>query len=291
MATVFDFLQAEFFTMSDAQRSDFEQFVLAFDTTFVPIVGQQVTLTSSNAAVAGPRVDLMLARAGTAYPSLGQPDAEECDLIAKAVVNGVARGYLYMPGSGTFQSDRQSEAAVSDNELRTLASADGGQVTYTCAPPGEGVRLGLDRDEDMVFDRDEIDAGTDPADPRDPFEQSPTPRPTATRTLTPSATPTETETPRPTRATRSSTPTVSLTPTPAATVTPTQRADLPGDADCNGVVNAADVSAACRLLFEGAASAPCGADCNRDGSMSAGDVTCIAALIPGSTRSTLQQLK
>jgi DNA-binding beta-propeller fold protein YncE/cytochrome c peroxidase len=34
MATVFDFLQAEFFTMSDAQRSDFEQFVLAFDTTF-----------------------------------------------------------------------------------------------------------------------------------------------------------------------------------------------------------------------------------------------------------------
>jgi hypothetical protein len=205
-----------------------------------------------------------------------------------------------MPGSRAFQSDRQSEAALSDNELRTLASADGGQITYTCVPPGEGVRLGLDRDEDTLFDRDEIDAGTDPADPRDPFEESPTPRPTATRTrrpsvtptetetptvsLTPSVTPSETETPLSTRTTRSSTPTVSLTPTPAATVTPTQRADLLGDADCNGVVDAADVSAACSLLFEGAASAPCGADCNRDGSMSAGDVTCIAALIPGSTQ-------
>ncbi len=34
-------------------------------------------------------------------------------------------------------------------------------------PPGSGLRVGVDRDEDGWFDRDEIDAGTDPADPSD----------------------------------------------------------------------------------------------------------------------------
>ena len=47
MATVFDFLRARFFTLGDNQRRDFEQFVLAFDSTFAPIVGQQITLTAA----------------------------------------------------------------------------------------------------------------------------------------------------------------------------------------------------------------------------------------------------
>ena len=32
-------------------------------------------------------------------------------------------------------------------------------------PPGSGARIGVDRDDDGVLDRDELDAGTDPADP------------------------------------------------------------------------------------------------------------------------------
>ena len=32
-------------------------------------------------------------------------------------------------------------------------------------PPGSGLRIGIDRDEDGFFDRDEIDGGSDPADP------------------------------------------------------------------------------------------------------------------------------
>src|SRR6185436_3752886 len=38
------------------------------------------------------------------------------------------------------------------------------ELTYTCVPPGSGVRSGIDRDEDGALDRDEIDAATDPAD-------------------------------------------------------------------------------------------------------------------------------
>jgi hypothetical protein len=115
-----------------------------------------------------------------------------------------------------------------------LGAADGGALTYTCVPPGEGNRLALDRDGDTLFDRDEIDAGTDPADPRDPFQ---TPRPTPTRTV-PIATPTVTSTPTHTQRLLLPTPTATSLLTPSATPH-----SLPGDADCNGVVDAGDTAA------------------------------------------------
>ncbi len=71
MATVFDFLRARVFILDDDQRADLEQFVLAFDTTFAPIVGQQITLTADNGAVVGPRIDLLIARARTDFPVVG----------------------------------------------------------------------------------------------------------------------------------------------------------------------------------------------------------------------------
>ncbi len=40
----------------------------------------------------------------------------------------------------------------------------GQELTYTCVPPGSGVRIGIDRDEDGFPDRTEIEAGSDPAD-------------------------------------------------------------------------------------------------------------------------------
>jgi hypothetical protein len=259
MATVFDFLRARFFTLGDNQRDDLQQFVLAFDTTFAPIVGQQVTLTSDNAAAAGPRIDLMISRAKTNFAIVGQTGAKECDLVAKAVVGGEARGYLLNAAGGDFQTDRLDEPALTDAQLRAVANTAGQSVTYTCAPPGEGVRLGLDRDGDGIFDQDEIDQGSDPANPKDPPD------------VTPRATPTPT-----------TTPTVGTPSTATATVTPTQPAALPGDADCNHVLNEADVTATGTAIFDPIARAACDADCNRDGAVSAADVTCVVKLLAAS---------
>jgi hypothetical protein len=148
---------------NDTQRRDVEQFLLAFDSNLAPIVGQQITLDATNGGVVGPRIDLLVARAA----------AGECDLVVKGTVAGEARGW-YRLATGAFQSDRATEAAVADAALRAAAATAGQELTYTCVPPGSGERAGVDRDEDGFFDRDERDAGTDPADPESYPGSSPT---------------------------------------------------------------------------------------------------------------------
>jgi hypothetical protein len=83
--TVFDFLHANVFGFpgGDAQRRQVEDFVLAFDSTLAPIVGQQATLTATDLAVVGPRIDLMKQRAATAFDLVDVPGARECDLVVK----------------------------------------------------------------------------------------------------------------------------------------------------------------------------------------------------------------
>jgi hypothetical protein len=52
---------------------------------------------------------------------------------------------------------------VNEAAIRALAATPGQEVTYTCTAPGSGLRAGVDRDEDRIFDGDERDAGSDPA--------------------------------------------------------------------------------------------------------------------------------
>ncbi|MGH7790363.1 MAG: hypothetical protein ACRERC_26070 [Candidatus Binatia bacterium] len=219
--TLFRFIQATVFNdggtfnpvgfQNDTQRRQVEQFLLAFDTNLAPVVGQQVTLTSSNGAIVGARISLLNARAA----------ANECDLIVKGTFGGQPRGW-YRTAAGTFRSDRASEPLISEANLRLLAAVAGQELTYTAAPLGAAVRAGVDRDEDGFFDADELVGGSDPADPNSTPGNIP---PTATLTLTPSTTASATATSTAT-ATASATFTATQTPTftpvpPSATATDT----------------------------------------------------------------------
>ncbi|WP_437309620.1 beta-propeller fold lactonase family protein [Sorangium sp. So ce388] len=137
----------------DLLKHQVEAYMLALESNLKPIVGQQITLTSSNAAVAGPRIDLLVARA----------DAGDCDLVVKGWFHGEELGFLYT-GGGRFEADRACEPWRSGAELRLLARGRRGELTYTCVPPGSGERIGIDRDGDGFRDGDERDAGSDPAD-------------------------------------------------------------------------------------------------------------------------------
>ena len=136
------------FTGGDAQRRDMEQFMLAFDTDLAPVVGQQVTLHKRNAAKAADRIALLMERSQAPFVSkvLGG-ETTECDLVAKATVRGEEQGWLHT-GEGDFLGS--DGGATTDAELRAVALKD--PVTYTCAPPGSGRRMAIDRDEDDVLD-------------------------------------------------------------------------------------------------------------------------------------------
>jgi hypothetical protein len=146
--TLFRFLQAQVFNAADAgilrnvgfsdgdvQRRNVEQYLLAFDSDLAPIVGQQVTLRSDNAAGVGPRIDLFISRATTPFVSkLVGANGTECDLVARCVVDGVAKTF-FLQKNQTFVPDDGS-SPLSDSALRALAATPGQELTYTCLPPG-----------------------------------------------------------------------------------------------------------------------------------------------------------
>jgi len=153
--TVKSFLTASAFNFPgdesthDQQREDLEAFSLAFPSDLAPIVGQQVTLTSSNSTEANPRIAKLIARSDAEFKSLMLGGTvTECDLVVKGSIGGQPRGWLH-EGGGQFRND--VNVVEGDATVRGYAATDG-PVTYTCAPPGSGTRMGINRDSDSLLD-------------------------------------------------------------------------------------------------------------------------------------------
>jgi YVTN family beta-propeller protein len=155
----------------DALRRDVEQFLLAFDSNLAPIVGQQITLTASNAAAVAERIDLLIERASANPASAPTPHAPdnphqpECELVVTTRRGAIERGYLYVASTGRFVASEHGAPALTDGALRALARRT--PLTYTCVPPGSGYRVALDADLDGCFNVTEVEAGFDPRDPDD----------------------------------------------------------------------------------------------------------------------------
>ena len=116
-------------------------------------VGRQATLDGA----ADPTTSALLAS------MLGLADLDVVGVVVKGLVAGESRGFVYDSATGQFQSDRAAEV-LAPGALEALAGV-GSELTYTVVPEVSELRIGIDRDADGVFDRDELDAGTDPADP------------------------------------------------------------------------------------------------------------------------------
>jgi DNA-binding beta-propeller fold protein YncE len=134
----------------DPDRREVEAFLLAFDTDFRPGVGQQVTLSATSPPSVVTRITDLRLFCGF--------------VVVKGVVGGERRGWVYL-GDDRYRPDRFLDPAVSTSQLQQIAAVPGQELTFTCVPPADHLRLGVDADDDGLFDRDEIDDGSDPEDP------------------------------------------------------------------------------------------------------------------------------
>ena len=122
-------------------RRQVNQFMLAMDSEMKPIVGQQITLNSSNSAQVMPRILLFTS----------QMDAGHADVIVKGTINNRLRGWSRL-ADGRYQSDDAFQLPISETTLLQLAQTPGQALTFTAVPPGTGIRMGIDRDNDLELD-------------------------------------------------------------------------------------------------------------------------------------------
>jgi len=132
-------------------RHELADYTFAFDTNLFPIVGQQITLTQGDAATVAPRIALLEAQAA----------AGQTDLVAHGTYFGQDHGFTFSGGKWT--ADVSWLPPLTDAELRSFVAF--GPLTFLAVPPGEGWRVGVDRDGDGYTDGDEIALGTDPSNP------------------------------------------------------------------------------------------------------------------------------
>lgn len=120
---------------ADVTRRQVAAFVLAFDSDFLPIIGQQVTWRPGASSAIEDRLSLLRTQAQTRTPRAS------CDLVARITANGVAHSALLQPdGNWALRGG----GTRSESQLKELASVTQ-PITFTCLPPGTGQRAALDR--------------------------------------------------------------------------------------------------------------------------------------------------
>ncbi len=121
---------------------------------------------------AGVGRQVVLADLGAAEPALqdlyllllGEAELDRIGLVARFLDGALERGAYYQ-GNGLWQTDRAAET-LETSALEAYANVTA-PLRVTAVVYGSQQRIGVDRDEDGAFDRDEIEAGSDPSDGSD----------------------------------------------------------------------------------------------------------------------------
>jgi len=136
----------------DVTRRSVQSYIMAFDTGMAPAVGRQLTIADELQERERQSIDLLTTRAA----------AGDCDLTGRGWEGPALRGWLYR--NAAFSGDRTDETPLHLEGLLSRYRRNGEPITFTCVPPGDGLRSALDRDLDGYLDGDELLAGSDPAD-------------------------------------------------------------------------------------------------------------------------------
>ncbi|MEZ6038522.1 MAG: beta-propeller fold lactonase family protein [Planctomycetota bacterium] len=145
VATLDDFtLLPQFSQWPTATRDDIATFLQALDTGTAPAVGYQLVLRQDNATAPE------LLAAATLLTT--RAAAGDLQLVGRGHLDGVATGMLYDAAAALFYADRAGIGPFTATDLQNLALAGQLAMAFTAVLPGDGVRLGLDRDGDGIGD-------------------------------------------------------------------------------------------------------------------------------------------
>jgi YVTN family beta-propeller protein len=155
---LWDFLEHQEERLDPERVPHVEAFILTFPSETHGGVGRQVTIDTT--------IPEDPDRQQRLEDLLESVESAGVDLIVHGSTGEGERGWLWIGSSdgGQYQSDRVGEL-WSHGELYDAAVAGTAILTFTAVPLGQGLRMGIDRDEDGYYDRTELDAGSDPADP------------------------------------------------------------------------------------------------------------------------------
>lgn len=127
------------------ELKDVSAFLLAFDSGTAPAVGRTTMIDFSNKSTSVVLDEFALLEVRAA--------AGDCDVVVRGRVGGRTRSFCYIPSSGRYSSDRGAETPVIRSELLgMIESSDHVQVMGVL--PGNGARLGGDRNRDGILDGD-----------------------------------------------------------------------------------------------------------------------------------------
>ncbi|SFR41465.1 40-residue YVTN family beta-propeller repeat-containing protein [Marinobacter daqiaonensis] len=135
--SVDNFLSAPvFLLLGERRRLLVEQLSLAFPSEMNPIVGQQVTINPDNRSRTDvqARLELLVERALVTNPR------PECDLVATAVLGGQSKRWVFNANEKFVPGDRATPS-LTRSQLLDQVTGEDSTVTFTCTPPGSGVRM------------------------------------------------------------------------------------------------------------------------------------------------------
>jgi hypothetical protein len=126
-------------------KNNLAAFVQCFDTGTAPAVGYTRTVASTNVTSTSISNDWSLLES--------QAAAGNIDLIVKGTLDGRLHGLIYQPGSANYRPDTTNLTTFTKAQLITKIQ-NGDRLSVMGVPPGSGIRMGIDRDEDGLLDGD-----------------------------------------------------------------------------------------------------------------------------------------
>lgn len=153
-----DFVAEAFPFHTQVDRDGVSKFVKSWDTGMAPLVGSQRKADPTDFSDVEAWLDLAEAQA----------EIGDLDLIGKGIKVSPSRphGIFYSEETaGNWKYLVDNGAFLTRSELLDRIRLESIVGVFTCVPPGQGLRLGVDQDEDGLLDHREVVLGLDPAHP------------------------------------------------------------------------------------------------------------------------------